>query len=383
MSKGLRICRAGGGSGGHVYPIRSLIQYLQQHDAYRLQIQQHYRYGQASSMEAKISHELKWQGIALRFRSLSVGKRRRETTIAGIRKNITDLFAFVRGIGQAWYRLRRDHIDLVFCKWGYSALPTVIAARILSIPIIVHESDTRPGLVNRLAARLAKYVFTGFDHVLPRAQTIGQILSDELVSLIPDADHSDQQRQEQSWLYIDRAMLDDKKVIIVTWGSLGAKALYEAVAQIHNTQELSDCYLIIIGGTLNTWLKKEFEWFDHVCRLDSVTQGQMGLLYRYADAVITRAGTTSLAEQRLFEVAQIIVPLPITHDQADNARRYQCHHGSIVLYQDSHLVTHLRQTIDTKIQKKLKHTISIDITLTKTSLSKEIISKTMIKILKK
>lgn len=44
----------------------------------------------------------------------------------------------------------------------------------------MHESDTRPGLVNRIAARFAQYVFIAFPDVLPRAQVIGQLLSDDL-----------------------------------------------------------------------------------------------------------------------------------------------------------------------------------------------------------
>ncbi len=47
--------------------------------------------------------------------------------------------------------------------------------------IIVHESDTRPGLVNKLAARVATKVFTGFDNVLPKSETVGQILSQDII----------------------------------------------------------------------------------------------------------------------------------------------------------------------------------------------------------
>ena len=61
------------------------------------------------------------------------------------------------------------------------ALPLVVAARMLRKNIVVHESDTRPGLVNRLAAKMSNKVFTGFDHVLKHGETIGQILSDELI----------------------------------------------------------------------------------------------------------------------------------------------------------------------------------------------------------
>jgi UDP-N-acetylglucosamine--N-acetylmuramyl-(pentapeptide) pyrophosphoryl-undecaprenol N-acetylglucosamine transferase len=68
----------------------------------------------------------------------------------------------------------------VFCKGGYVALPVVLAARILRKRIIVHESDTHSGLVNKMAARFADRIFTGFDNVLPGSETVGQILSDDI-----------------------------------------------------------------------------------------------------------------------------------------------------------------------------------------------------------
>ena len=64
------------------------------------------------------------------------------------------------GILQAGYFLQKYRITTVFCKGGYVALPVVIASKILRKKLIVHESDTRPGLVNRIAARWADQVFT-------------------------------------------------------------------------------------------------------------------------------------------------------------------------------------------------------------------------------
>jgi UDP-N-acetylglucosamine--N-acetylmuramyl-(pentapeptide) pyrophosphoryl-undecaprenol N-acetylglucosamine transferase len=75
-------------------------------------------------------------------------------------------------------------VDAVFCKGGFVALPVVFAAKILRKKLIVHESDVHPGLVNRIASRFTSIVFTGFDRVLPRSKTVGQILSDDIVPSI-------------------------------------------------------------------------------------------------------------------------------------------------------------------------------------------------------
>lgn len=68
---------------------------------------------------------------------------------------------------QALYYLIKYHIDIVFCKGGYVALPVICAAKLLGKKIYVHESDTRPGLVNRIAAKFAVQSFAGFPQVLP------------------------------------------------------------------------------------------------------------------------------------------------------------------------------------------------------------------------
>lgn len=64
-------------------------------------------------------------------------------------------------------------------------MPLVLAAALLRKKIVLHESDTRPGLVNKIASKFAKHVFTGFDWVLPEAQTVGQILADDILVETP------------------------------------------------------------------------------------------------------------------------------------------------------------------------------------------------------
>ena len=59
----------------------------------------------------------------------------------------------------------------------------------------------------------------------------------------------------------------------------------------------------------------------------------MGELFAICDIAITRGGTTSLAEQNLYDIKQIIVPIPRTHDQYDNAKRYVQHKKDIMIDQ--------------------------------------------------
>jgi len=76
-----------------------------------------------------------------------------------------------------------------------------------------------------------------------------------------------------------------------------------------------------------------FDKFSYVHTYSFLSQKEMGELYNICDIVITRGGTTSLAEQKLYDMKQIIVPIPWTHDQYDNAKRYVKFHNDIQLNQ--------------------------------------------------
>lgn len=349
----LNIARAGGGSGGHVYPIRSLIMYMMTYSDHPVH---HYRYGSAESMELRTFTELHKKNhisdtsYVLDFVLIWSGKMRREWSLHALILNMRDLFLFIWGICQAFFSLWKHRIDVVFCKGWFVALPVIVAARVLRIPIIAHESDTHPWLVNRIAYRCAQQMFCGFDNVFPRATVIGQILSDELLVYADMVQHNISKKQKADYHpVIDWTNIVQRRdtVVVVTGWSLGAKSLYDAVRQLIQ-QWVEGFTMIIVGWALNTDIMDQISTQDdRVVVVPSLSQVQMGEIYRHADVVITRAGTTSLAEQQLFGVQQIVVPLDVTHDQADNARRYHQHHSAIVIQDDSYLADHLSTSLRT------------------------------------
>lgn len=76
-----------------------------------------------------------------------------------------------------------------------------------------------------------------------------------------------------------------------------------------------------------------FDKFDNVHTYAFVNQKEMGEIYNKCDIAITRGGTTSLAEQKLYDMKEVIIPIPRTHDQYDNAKRYVKHHNDIMINQ--------------------------------------------------
>jgi UDP-N-acetylglucosamine--N-acetylmuramyl-(pentapeptide) pyrophosphoryl-undecaprenol N-acetylglucosamine transferase len=179
------------------------------------------------SLEEENYEQLKKNITNLYFCPIFSWKRRREKSFSAICKNLWDLVLFSYGILQSLFALKKYHIDVVFCKWGYVALPVVFAAKLLWIRIVVHESDVHPWLVNRIASKYAKKTFTGFDNVLKGSETVGQILSEDLLT--------------------EKSLSSKKETnVLVMWGSQWAKNLYEALAEVLKSKELDGMHFDVV-----------------------------------------------------------------------------------------------------------------------------------------
>ena len=119
------------------------------------------------------------------------------------------------------------------------------------------------------------------------------------------------------------------------WWSQGSKKLYECLANLLKENEvLRDAFHYhIILGKLNEELKQIFKKYNSVTTYDFLSQTDMWILYQHCDISLTRGWTTSLAEQKLFNLKSIIVPIPRTHDQKLNAERYVKNFDDIMVEQ--------------------------------------------------
>lgn len=323
----LKIAMAWWWTGGHVFPIKSLIEHLDHKPEFLWKIAHIYRFGNKHALEHTICQSLQKNNI-LSFVSIVSWKYRRETFIKAKIKNIGDMFLFGMGVIQSLFRLIRYRINIVFCKGGYIALPVVIAAKILGKKIIVHESDTHPWLVNKIAAKFAQKTFTGFEWVLPTGECAGQILSDDILF---DGKLEEYPEMKKLFAHKDKTK---PRILVIGW-SQWSQRLYQSLLKALETDKSlqTEVEFILILWLLNKDLKPYFQKFHNVAIFDFVNQKEMGILCYYCDIAITRAGTTSLAEQKLYDMKLFIVPIAWTHDQYDNARRYEKHYQDIMLDQ--------------------------------------------------
>ena len=142
----MRIVFVGGGSGGHFYPLMAIAEAIREQDRAANRDTELYYLG------PDVFNEDRLASLQIRFVRVPAGKLRRYRSI----QNYFDLFKTAIGIVVAFFKLLKLYPDVVMSKGGFTSVPTVIAASLLRIPIVIHESDAVPGRANKLAARFAR-----------------------------------------------------------------------------------------------------------------------------------------------------------------------------------------------------------------------------------
>lgn len=317
----MRIWFAGGWSGWHVFPVQSLIKYINktQHGAHEF-----FWFGEKPSLEHITYQKLSGSVDKLYFFTILSGKRRREKELMALLKNIIDLVRLGIWFFQSLFGLLYHRVDIIFCKWWYVSLPVVVAWWVLRKKILLHESDTKSWLANRICSKFASVIFTGFEWVFPGKEiVVWQILDDDLVN---------------SEFKIQNSELYKGKInILVTGGSQWSESVYTVLKDIISSKVFPNTFFHIILGTKNNHLQMIFSSLHNVKVYDFVDQKTMGWLLDMCDVAITRGGTTSLAEEHLFGIKKIIIPIPWTHDQLKNGLYYKEKYNDIVVRQDDKL----------------------------------------------
>lgn len=334
------IAFAGWSSGGHVVPISTIIQTIVTSYQLPATSYQLFWFGERNSLEEKEAVKLQ-SSIApkLRFVPITSWRMRRKPDIRELFLNIIDLFKLVWWIILSFYNLKKHHIDVIFCKGGFVSLPVVIAWWLARVRIVAHESDSKPGISTRVAAKFANKVFTGFPNVVAWGEYVGQILSEDLLPKdsyqLPAPPLAQWTTSYQS---ID-ATGNGQQVtgnILVNCGSLGSASVHGILLKLFSDYPslTKDFRWTILLGNLNIGFKVDYKKYPDIIVYEYIDQSTMGQLYRETDISICRGGSTSLVEQHIFGIKQIIVPIPWTHDQFTNAAFFVKEYGDVVIDQN-------------------------------------------------
>ena len=149
----MRILFTGGGSGGHFYPIISIVEELSVLAKEKKLPPPELFFMSPDPYDKGLLFE---HGIE--YRKNTAGRLRRNPGPLSLIKNFFDIFRMGWGVLTAVWQVYRLYPDVVFGKGAYGSFPALLAAKLLHIPVVIHESDTVPGRVNKWAGKFAERI---------------------------------------------------------------------------------------------------------------------------------------------------------------------------------------------------------------------------------
>lgn len=307
-----RIVLTGGGTAGHVTPNIALMPSLAE-EGYDIQYIGSYAGMEKALVEAQ---EIPYHGI-------STGKLRRYFDL----KNFTDPFRVLKGFSEAKKILKELKPDIVFSKGGFVSVPVVIAAKRNHIPVIIHESDMTPGLANKLSFSSATKICCNFPETIEKLPKDKAVLTGSPIR----AELKCGSREAAKSLC---QFVDDKPVMLVVGGSLGAAGVNKAVREALD-ELLCDFNIIHLcgKGKADDSLKGKSGYFQM-----EYANEEMKDIFAYSDIVVSRAGANAICEFLALRKPNLLIPLPLSASRGDqilNAKSFVRQGFSMMLDEDT------------------------------------------------
>lgn len=351
----MKIVFTGGGTAGHFTPLIAIAEAITELTRERRILPPIYYFMAPDPYDPQALFE---NGIA--FVRCPAGKWRRYASLA----NFIDLFKTAWGILAALITLFRLYPDVVISKGGYGSVPVTTAARILRIPLIIHESDAKPGRANLLAAPGAFRIAISYES--SRAFFPKKVQDKIALTGVPvrsELAHAGGDPGGKEELGLD----PNAPTVLILGGSSGAKRindtvllalaeLVEAVNVIHQTgkahfEEVQQMAAVVLRASP---YQKRYHAFAYL------NVASMRKAVGACDLIISRAGSTAIAEIALWRKPALLVPIPeeVSHDQRANAYAYAHTGGAIVLEEANltpNVLTHeiKRITADSALRQQM------------------------------
>ncbi|MEE8131724.1 MAG: undecaprenyldiphospho-muramoylpentapeptide beta-N-acetylglucosaminyltransferase [Candidatus Paceibacterota bacterium] len=321
----MRILFTGGGTGGHIYPILAIVEELKQK-----QPDLDLRYFGAPGVYQNL---LEVNGI--KTSKILSSKLRRYFDV----RNFLDIPKFILSLFQAFWKVFWFMPDVLFSKGGPGALAIVLACRFYRIPIIIHESDSIPGLTNRISSRYAKRVGISF-------ASTAEILRGQ-IALIGNPVRPSLLKETTEKETAKRILGFNPQIplILVVGGSQGAARINDFFMDV--VEELIKDWQIFhqtghnnYHGVKNelTLITKDFSdeekaRYKLIAYLDKDLKDALSA----ADLVVARAGSGTIFELAAFGKPAFLVPLfeAAGNHQTANAYEYAKTGAAIVIEEDN------------------------------------------------
>ena len=325
-----RILLTGGGTGGHIYPLLAVLEELKRLSA-----------GTPVSITyigpKRWTDELfKEQGVSVR--NLLPSKLRRYASFL----NVADACKFPLSVFQALWHLYWIMPDVVFSKGGPGALPVILAARLYRIPVMIHDSDSVPGLTSRISSYFAARIgisFAAAAEYFPKHKVAftGNPVRNGLLESVPSQAEAKARlgfRREEPLLLVLGGSSGSERINSFFFGNLAAileryQILHQVGEAPSNVDAANDAFEEIQKKRADLHGKYHFTGFLE-------TNGLRDALAA-ADCVVSRAGSGAMYEIAAFGRPAVLIPLRESagNHQRMNAFEYAQTGGAAVIEEDN------------------------------------------------
>lgn len=313
-----RVIISGGGTGGHIFPAISIGNELK-----RMHPEMEILYvGAKGGMEMRLVPQ-----AGYKIEAVWISGIMRSLTLKNIAKNLVFPLKLVVSLLKARSIVRRFKPGVVVGVGGYASGPLGRAAASMGVPLVLCEQNAYPGITNKWLAPKASRILLGneaaskyFDAT--KSKITGNPVRDTLR-------HGNREKAIQT-LGLD----PNKKTVLSLGGSLGAKALNDAIEQHLEAFIENDIQLIWqCGKRYHEELKPRVKQHPLIHLMPFIED--MPSVYAVADLVISRAGGSTISELILLSKPSILVPSPnVAEDHQTKNAMSLVDRGAAILVKD-------------------------------------------------
>ena len=296
----MKILLAGGGTAGHINPALAIASYVKEHipDVDILYV------GAVGGMEERLVPQ-----AGFNFKGIKISGFQRKLSLQGIKKNIITVKRMFTSSVESKKIIKEFRPDVCIGTGGYVSGPILRKAAKMGIPILIHEQNAYPGVTTKLLCKYAKWVMLA-------VESSRKFIPDKANVVVTGNPVRKEVIEASKFTSRQKLGLDNRPVILSFGGSLGARKINEAVADLMVHTAKNDKFQHIHGyGQYGKWFpdelgKKGLNILAH--RNFRVTEyiNNMSECLAAADLVICRAGAITLSELQAQGKPSILIPSP-------------------------------------------------------------------------
>jgi UDP-N-acetylglucosamine--N-acetylmuramyl-(pentapeptide) pyrophosphoryl-undecaprenol N-acetylglucosamine transferase len=344
----MRIGFTGGGTGGHFYPLIAVAEELRQgHDVNALSL---YYFGPEYFDKEMLAAN------QIYFIKIAAGKSRTYSSIL----NFLDKFKILYGIMQAMIKLAIVYPDVIFSKGGYVAFPVLFAARILRIPIVIHDSDTVPGRTSVYSASFSKFICVAWSECGEYFHNKLNINSDKIIYTgLPIRRELNASIPRGDYTFAEFNKFDARMpIILFIGGSQGAEKINDVVMKSLPIL-LPQMQIIHQTGVnnfdrvkkLTDYILKDMPEAKSYLPIASLSASDLRNAYSSATLVVSRGGSQIL-EFFGFGLPSIVIPIENSNGDHQRQNAYGAmHRGASIVIEEKNLTSKI---LENEILRLLK-----------------------------